>query len=258
MNIELLKKQPSLNKNIKLIIEPLAPLSMVSDLPGTYYKVQEIPDKFKLAGLFENILGWHFSKKDREAVLKQMKTFHRKEFEDKNFEIEKSNSTYQPLLLDFFEIGMVYKSESVNYNDLWKRSFSRMDADVHPKGTSNLDYQTLREKGWIKNENQRQEEIKKKIKGLDSKNDKEEIQELKEGIKKSPLLQFFEKNKKSYPMYYTSPTLREYTDYLGQCIQMSLKIDQKLLSLLSQAFNECSSAYLGNSEGWVEIKIDEL
>src|SRR5690554_1443268 len=239
-NLEILKFKPELNKKVKLVIEPLGPLSMVSDLPGTYYKVQEIPDKYKISGLFENILGWHFSKKDRESVLKLMKAVYKKQFKDNSFEIKKSNSSYQPLLSDFFEIGMTYKSESINYNDLWKRSFSRMDADVHPKGTSNLDYQTLREKGWIKNENKKQEEIKEKIKVLDSKNDKEEIQELKEGIKKTPLLQFFEKNKKSYPMYYTSPTLREYTDYLGQNIQIVLKIDENLLSLLNQAIEECS------------------
>lgn len=258
MDLDILESKPDLNKSVKLIIEPLAPLSMVSDLPGTYYKVQEIPDKFKLCGLFENILGWQFSKKDRQDIIKNLKNHYKKKIKEKDYDLEISNSGYQPLLLDFFEIGMVYKSESMNYNDLWKRAFSRMDADVHPKGTSNVDYQTLREKGWIKNEVNRQEEIKEKIKGLDSKNDKDEIHELKEGIKKSPLLQFFEKNKKAYPMYYTSPTLREYTDYLGQEIQISLKIDQNLLLLLNQAVNECSSAYLGNSEGWVEIKIEEL
>src|SRR5690625_2625207 len=194
-NLEILKFKPELNKKVKLVIEPLAPLSMVSDLPGSYYKVQEIPDKFKLAGLFENILGWHFSKKDRDAVLKQMKTFHKKEFKDKDFNIEKSNSSYQPLLLDFFEIGMVYKSESINYNDLWKRSFSRMDADVHPKGTTNLDYQILREKGWIKNESNRQEEAKEKIKGLDPKNRSEERRVGKECRERRREIYTKEKNK---------------------------------------------------------------
>lgn len=258
MELNILEKKPELNKNVKIIIEPLAPLSMVSDLPGTYYKVQETPDKFKLAGLFENILGWHFSKKDRESILKQMKTYYKKEFKEKSFDIEKSNSNYQPLLLDFFEIGMVYKSESINYNDLWKRSFSRMDADVHPKGTSNLDYQALREKRWIKSETERQEEIKKEIKKLDSKKDKDKIKALKEKVKKAPLLKFFEKNKRAYPMFYTSPTLREYTDYLGQTIQIGLRIDENLLNILNTAVKECSSAYLGNSEGWIEIKIKEL
>src|SRR5690554_1212509 len=225
-NLEILKFKPELNKKVKLVIEPLAPLSMVSDLPGSYYKVQEIPDKFKLAGLFENILGWQFGKKTRQDILKDLKKHYKKKFKEKDYDLDVSNSGFQPLLLDYFEIGMVYKSESMNYNDLWKRSFRRNDEDVHPKGTPNLDYQKLREK---------------------------QIQ-----LKSISLKEFYKSNLSSFPLYYTTPTLREYIDYLGQNIQISLKIDQTLLSLLNQAINECSSAYLGNSEGWVEIKIEEL
>ncbi len=226
MDLNILENKPDLNKCVKLIIEPLAPLSMVSDLPGTYYKVQEVPDKFKLCGLFENILGWQFSKKDRQAITKNLKNHYNKRFKEKDYDLSSSNSGFQPLLLDFFEIGMVYKSESINFNDLWKRSFRRNDEDVHPKGTPNLDYQKLREK---------------------------QIQ-----LKSISLKEFYKSNLSSFPLYYTTPTLREYIDYLGQNIQISLKIDQTLLSLLNQAINECSSAYLGNSEGWVEIKIEEL
>ncbi|MCO5237389.1 MAG: hypothetical protein M9933_14080 [Chitinophagaceae bacterium] len=53
-----------------------------------------------------------------------------------------------------------------------EKVFSRMDADVHPKGTPNIDYNRLRQKGWIKEEENRQESIKKEIKSLDSKIDK--------------------------------------------------------------------------------------
>lgn len=258
MDIKLLLSKPILDKKIKLIIEPLAPLSMVSELPGTYYKNQEVPDRFKLAGLFENVLGWQFDKKDRVEILKYLKKYFKKKFKESDFNIEVSNSSYQPLLLDYFEMGMVYKSETVSYDDLWQRSFSRMDADVHPKGTINVDYETLRKKGWINRESEQQESIKEKIKTLSPKEDKEEIKELKENIKKAPLLKFFTEHKKFYPMFYTSPTLREYTDYMGGQIQISLTLDNRLLIKLKKALESCSSAYLGNSEGWVEIKIEEL
>jgi len=59
-------------------------------------------------------------------------------------------------------------------------------------------------------------------------------------------------------MFYTSPTLREYTDYLGGQIQISLTLDNRVLQELNKALKFCSSAYLGNSEGWVEIKIEEI
>ena len=261
MELNILEKRPELNERVRLIIEPLAPLSMVSDLPGTYYKVQETPDKFKLAGLFENILGWQFGKKTRQDILKDLKKHYKKKFKEKDCDLEISNSGYQPLLLDFFEIGMVYKSESMNYNDLWKRSFNRMDADVHPKGTSNLDYFTLRKKKWVKEKAEEQEELKKQIKKLKKDKKEEEVKNLQMKLlptSVSPLFQFFKDNKSSYPMYYSTPTLREYSDFLGNKIQICLKIDQDLLSLLNQAINECSTAYLGNSEGWIEIKIEEL
>lgn len=258
MDLGILLLKPKLDKKIKLIIEPLAPLSMVSDLPGTYYKNHDVPDIFKICGLFENVLGWHFDKKDRNSILKYLKKHYKKNLNENDFDIERSNSKYQPLLINYFEMGMVFKFESFNYDDLWKRCFSRMDADVHPKGTINLDYETLKEKVWIKEEEKLQEKIKEEIKALDSKLDKEKIAELKEETKKTPLLKFFEENKKSYPMYYTSPTLREYTDYLGSNIQISLMIDDRLLEMLKDALNICATAYLGNSEGWIEMKIEVL
>ncbi|MCO5237390.1 MAG: hypothetical protein M9933_14085 [Chitinophagaceae bacterium] len=59
-------------------------------------------------------------------------------------------------------------------------------------------------------------------------------------------------------MYYTSPTIREYIDYLGANIQIQLKIDGRLFEKLVLALENCSTAYLGNSEGWVELKLEEI
>lgn len=261
-NIDLVLKQPIVEKRVKLIIEPLAPLSMVSDIPGTYYKTQDVPDKHKLCGLFENLLGWHFSKNDRAKIAKKIKEFHSKKLKDKTYTPKQANSGFQPLLYDFFEVEMVFKQSSINYNDLWKRSFSRMDADVHPKGTPNLDYEVLKEKKWIKKKENEQADIKEQIRDLskypDSNRDK--IEELKAQLlpsSTSAMLLFFQKNKKAFPLYYTSPTLREYIDYSGP-IQMSLSIDERLFKMLSDSFSKNSTAYLGNSEGWVEINIEEL
>lgn len=226
MDINILLEEPKIEKEVKITIEPLAPLSMVSDIPGTYYKAQDIPDKYKLCGVFENILGWHFSKSDRIKIAKKVKEFNQKKLKNKNYNSTQSNSGFQPLLYDLFEVGMVFKSQGINYNDLWKRSFSRMDADVHPKGSPNLDYKTLREKH--------------------------------NALKNEDLLSFFKKNKQAFPMFYTSPTLREYTDYAGQQIQMKITMDTNLYNLLTDSIGDNSTAYLGNSEGWVEIKIEEI
>lgn len=224
LDLNILFQKPELDKMVTLEILPLAPLSMVSDIPGTYYKTQEIPDKYKLCGLFENILGWHFGKNDRIAISKKIKEFHTKKLKNKEFQIKESNSGYKPLLHDFFEIGLIIKSQTSFYNDLWKKSFSRMDADTHAKGTPNIDYYTLRKKHLF-------------------------LKEEKGGL---PI--FFQEHKSKYPMYYTSPTLREYVVHEGR-IQMTLQINKELAELLNAALDNNSTAYLGNSEGWIELNI---
>lgn len=223
IDLNILFQKPELDKKVILTILPLAPLSMVSDIPGTYYKSQEIPDKYKLCGLFENIMGWHFGKNDREAIAKKVKEFHIKKLKDNEFQVKESNSGFKPLLYDFFEIDLVVKRETILYNDLWKKSFSRMDADTHAKGTPNLDYQILR----LKQRSLQEEDLKS----------------------------FFGRNKTNYPMYYTSPTLREYVIYDG-IIEIALKINHELAELLKNTTNQNSMAYLGNSEGWVELNIN--
>lgn len=225
VNLEIVFQKPVLEKKIKLIILPLAPLSMVSDIPGTYYKTQDVPDKYKLCGLFENILGWHFDKNDRIAIQKKLKEFNKKVLRNATYENNEANSGFQPLLFDFFKTGMFLKHASQHYNDLWKKAFSRLDAYVHAKGTPNLDYELL----------------KTKPKNLDNK-----------GIE---LL--LKTNRKQYPMYYTSPTLREYVVHEGE-IQIQIDIHEPLFVELKNALQHNSTAYLGNSEGWVEIKIEEI
>ena len=62
IDLSILKKLPELKTQAVLSIRPLAPLSMVSELPGSFYKTMKYPSKKMLCGLFENMLGWHFDK----------------------------------------------------------------------------------------------------------------------------------------------------------------------------------------------------
>jgi CRISPR-associated protein Cas5 len=223
IDLNILYKKPDLNKTVKLEIIPLAPLSMVSDIPGTYYKTLDCPNQHMICGLIENIIGWHFDKKDREAILKKIKTVNKKNKEESK--LEKSNSGYQPLVNNLFNLGLVMKSKSFKYNDLWKKSFSRTDADVHPKGSIHLDYEAL----------------KTKVIALKSQN----------------LLQFFKSNVNNYPLYYSSPTVREYVVH-DSPITMRIEIDEDLLILIEKALINNSTASLGTSEGWVEVKIERI
>lgn len=55
IDLSILKKLPELQTQAVLVIRPLAPLSMVSELPGSFYKTMKYPSKKMLCGLFENM-----------------------------------------------------------------------------------------------------------------------------------------------------------------------------------------------------------
>jgi CRISPR-associated protein Cas5 len=72
IDLSILKSVPQLSVNAELRIEPLAPLSMVSELPGSFYKAMSRPDKKIICGLIENILGWHIDWRDRKCISKEI------------------------------------------------------------------------------------------------------------------------------------------------------------------------------------------
>ena len=98
--------------------------------------------------------------------------------------------------------------------------YSRLDSEIHAKGTINMDYQFIAEK---KSEGRKLEE-------------------------------FFKKYKEKYPLYYTTPTLREYI-FLDGSYQFTLEIDSNLVKLLENNLRENNLGYLGTSEGWVDIRL---
>lgn len=89
IDISLLFEETKLNMKTLITIQPLAPLSMVNSMPGSYYKTERIPTKFMLCGLFENTLGFHISHKDRKAIRKNLKQHFERKLKI-NFPDEKS------------------------------------------------------------------------------------------------------------------------------------------------------------------------
>jgi len=237
LDISILEKIPGPNLKVILEIEPLAPLSMVSELPGSYYKTLKSPDKKMLCGLFENILGWHIDLADRNAIIKDLSILRKKK-KKKNPQLEFINrtkgSTYNPLLMDYFEILLPAIPELDFYDDLWNKAYRRSDADVHPKGTFNLDYRIIPQK--------RQQPRDK---------------DKPEKIDKVALFDFFKKNIDSYPLYYSTPTSREYIFVNGK-YQIQIAIDSELYKMLCDRLAFENIGYLGNSEGWVDLKLKEL
>jgi len=228
--LKILKERPQLNKKVILIIEPLAPLSMVSDLPGSFYKSILSPSKKMICGLFENLLGWHFSWKDRTLIQKELIKLRKKQ--KLEFEKPQSGSTFIPLLMEYFEIELITVPSVLHYNDLWSRAYRRADAVNHPNGTINISYDLI---------------PIKRNKPRDKKKPKQ--------IKTKELEILFKNNDGKFPMYYTIPTNREYIKY-DERIELDLKIDYELAQKLVNKIQYNNYLYLGNSEGWINLKFE--
>jgi len=237
LDLSILEKVPEPNLKVILEIEPLAPLSMVSELPGSYYKTLKSPDKKMLCGLFENILGWHINLADRKAIIKELTTLRKKQAK-KNPQLEfvdrTKGSTYSPLLMDYFDIILPVIPATGFYDDLWSKAYRRADADVHPKGTFNLDYRIIP----LKRQQPR---------------DKDKPQK----IDNAALFDFFKKNVDSYPLYYSTPTSREYVFVKGK-YQIQIAIDSDLYKMLCDRLTCENIGYLGSSEGWIDLKFEQL
>lgn len=232
LDIRLLKKIPELDKDIILEIEPLAPLSMVSDLPGSYYKTLKSPSKKMLCGLFENILGWHFDGADRTEIFKELKKIRKKQ--RITIPEESNGSTFLPLLMEYFEVKLEMFPMPMHFDDYWSRAFRRADAIVHPKGTFNLSYELIPEKRNLPRNEKKPKQVEDKS-----------------------LEKFFIDNKESFPLFYSSPTGREYIQIDGK-YQFKISINSTLYQILIEKLSSYNIGYLGNSEGWVDIKFKEL
>lgn len=242
ISLKILEKTPELNTWVKVIIEPLAPLSMVNELPGSYYKTLKVPSKKMLCGLFENLLGWHIDIADRKKILSELITFRQKEVKGKeakanikdNLNSVVKGSTFVPLLMEYFDIEPPTTPPMMHYDDLWSKAYRRSDADVHPKGTMNLSYELIPEKRNRKR---------------DEKNPKQ--------IASSELMSLFKDNIGGFPIYYSSPTTREYIN-VYEPYQITMAMEDDLYRMLNNSLSKNNMLYVGNSEGWINLKLEKL
>lgn len=231
INLSILNKIPDPSFNVMLEIQPLAPLSMVNELPGSYYKTLKSPNKKILCGLMENILEWHIDAADRKEIITEVKRIRKKQ--KLNFP-EVRGSGFAPLLFEYFDIILKVLPPIMHFDDYWSKAFRRADAIVHPKGTLNLNYGLISQKRSLQRSEKNTSQVEDKALEI-----------------------FFKKNKDQYPLYYSSPTSREYIFVNGN-YQFKLSMDKILYEALCEKLSSVNLAYLGNSEGWVNVKISEI
>ncbi len=229
-------KKADLTQKVTLIVEPLSPISMVSEIPGSHYKTNLLPSKHQLCGLFENILGWHIGMRQRKELLKKMKEVHKKTYKI-DLQIPPSNSGYEPLvyhLFDFDQQGVTVHPTKIHFDDLWKKAFRRTDAVVHPKGTPNIDYELIKEKRALPRKTDKPDQVDDKA-----------------------LETFFKENIGKFPYYYSTLASREYMLAQGSWY-LTLLMDNEFFNLLQNSLEQNSLAYMGTSDSWVDIKFEIL
>lgn len=232
MDLSILFKKPEKDKTALLNIEPLAPLSIVSTLPGSYYKSQDMPTKYNLCGIFENALGWHIGEGERNAILKKMAQVYKKAHKIKDFDKVTSPVGYTSLIGHLFDIELpLVPVISSRYDDLWTQQLKHDDSR-HLKGTPNLSWDLIKQKKKLPTD------------------EKGKISDKDYGI-------FLKENLSGFPMYYTSPTPREFIVVEG-AYQYKLSVNGFLLEALQSAFQENNIAYLGTNEGWVDLSIKKI
>ena len=238
IDLSILKKLPELKTQAVLSIRPLAPLSMVSELPGSFYNTMKYPSKKMLCGLFENMLGWHFDNKLRLEIFKHMVKIRKKQKIELKKEQFKQGSTYLPLLMEYFDIsGNISLKEfksMFNYSDLWNRGYRRPESNIHLNGCRNIDVSLVAERY----------NLFTKWNDLASK--KESNSKKDEWVKN---------NIGKIPCFYTSPTPREYI-CLDAVMEIPITMDIMLAEKLLTKNRISNICYLGNSEGWVNVEIN--
>ncbi len=232
IDLSILKKKPEPSLEVILEIQPLAPLSMVSEMPGSYYKTLKSPSKKMISGLFENVLGWHISLIQRKNITKELSKIRKKQKID--YVSRVAGSTYLPLLMEYFNINLDVIPPNAFYDDLWSKAYRRADASVHPKGTFNIDFHSISLKRGLKRNEKKPKQVEDKALEI-----------------------FFKQHLGDYPQYYSSPTNKEYIVLEGN-YKFQLTIDEELFSLIKKKLEFENIGYLGNSEGWVNIKIEKL
>lgn len=243
IDISILSREPNNTKEVTLIIEPLAPLSMVTDLPGSYYKSQKVPSKKMLCGLIENIIGWRFSAEVRNEILKSVKRGK------KALPKYEQGSTYKPLLMDYFDIleNPKLSFESICfYDDLWNRQFYRKDCAGPQYANSYRNVASSVISAWaVELEELSQKEQDDNVVAADNEYIKN---------KKSEVCNRF---RMKIPTFYPKLSKREYVNICNGSYRYNLYMDTALFDLLKQNLKSYNIGYLGNSEGWVNVKIEE-
>jgi CRISPR-associated protein Cas5 len=135
LDLRFLLQEPVFDAKALLTIEALAPLSMVTSMPGKYYRCQPEPTHEMLWGMLENALGWHICEKKRNALLQKMQ-------KKLKAEARATGVGFKSLLQFHVCFTASVIPPLLNYDDYWAQHLKHTD-ERHIKGSRNYDYHAI-------------------------------------------------------------------------------------------------------------------
>lgn len=215
-----------------LTIRPLAPLSMVAQMPGKYFRCQPAPTHEMLYGMLENALGWHVAESDRAQLIKDLKRKYGATHSE-------SGTGFQSLLQFHVRIGQGVLPLVTHYNDLWGQhlhgpSFVGGSREYSQEAIAIMDAVAAR---------------------------RIVVNDLAKAGKDESLLNNFQDGdtvhlnvlRPYFPQYYVSPTLREYIIVEGD-YRYRIETSPTCAQMLSEAIADpAAPLYLGSNDGWVDV-----
>ena len=233
IDISILFEKPELTNSAILWIEPLAPLSMVVSMPGSYYRTQGEPSPFMIYGMFENLLGWHFDDKIRSDIIKKMRSVLSKKYEIKDIIFNASEVGFKPILQQHLKIESpaLLQPQKMFFEDYWTQHLKDVD-ERHAKGNRNYDVSLEHSVNQIYS------------------SPKEDRDKLWRSL--------LEVNPDKFPNYYQSPTKREFVSVVGKYGYKIISSKSIIALLIDISQSSCSPSYIGTNEGWVSLQITKL
>lgn len=263
IDLSFFTEPPALEQKAVLEIAALAPLSMVSAQPGSYFRSEITPTVDMVYGLLENALGWHFEDKTRKTIFKALHKAAKKKYGKnelyKNSDWLKgkpvnSGSGYFSFLQYHLSLDLESADEEpMTYDDLWSMHL-RTQGDSFIGGSRSYDNSlegliSLSRKKPIDKDGKELSPVvafgdKKDFVTLTLK----ELKQITEGkIKTTSLKPYF-------PHYYVSPKVRGYV-IPQKRYSFSAICTKELGILINQAIETPTSPlYLGSNDGWVDVK----
>jgi CRISPR-associated protein Cas5 len=242
-DLKILLQPPNFSTRAMLTIEALAPLSMVTSMPGKYYRSQPEPSPQMIYGLLENAFGWHVtdktSEKQRAKLISHMEKKYKKQAQE-------TGIGFASLLQFHVVIESISVPPLMHYDDLWSQ---HLRGSKFTTGSRNYDYKAIPLLNAVKDETR---DIKVEEKTASSR-DPQMLTAFSNGARIHP-----DVLRPHFPQYYVNPKPREYVEPRGayKCV---VATSPQLTEIIAAALdNPAAPLYLGSNDGWVDATWEVL